>query len=143
MNGLRIMKINEIIAEGHQGKRPPNAKTSDTGEWKFRDVGGYDRTYHLNRIMMATAMADGSGKPVKMDQSSWVEKYNTARPYTEAEHNMMKAAFKTVDSDYQHVERDHKSKELPDTHKTSPVTAYKGVKRKNENKRAAKGKRNR
>lgn len=120
------MKINEIVNEGQDGKKPEKQTMGDKGEWRFRDVGGYDRTYNLNRIMMATAMADGkSKKPVEMDQSSWVEKYNTARPYTEEEHNMMRQAFATVDSEYQETEKDHKSKEPTDVHKTSPVAPRK------------------
>ena len=119
------MKINEVIVEGHDGKKPAYY-TSDTGQVKFRDKGGYDRTYHLNRIMMATAMADGKDeKPLDMDQSSWVEKYNIAHPYTEIEHKMLKQAFATIDSEVEHVEPDHKSKELPDTHFMSPVAARK------------------
>jgi len=120
------MKINEIIIEGHNGTKPKRQTQADTGEWRFRDVGGYDRTYNLNRIMMATAKADGkSDKPIDMDQSSWVEKYNIARPYTEEEHNMMKAAFKTVDSEYKETEKDHKSREPDDTHKVSPTAQRK------------------
>jgi hypothetical protein len=119
------MKINEVIVEGRDGKKPDHF-TSDTGQWKFRDQGGYDRTYHLNRIMMATAMADGKDeKPLDMDQSSWVEKYNVAHPYSEVEHKMLKQAFATVDSEVDHVEPDHKSKELPDTHLISPVAVPK------------------
>jgi hypothetical protein len=128
------MKINEVIIEGRDGKKPAHSP-QDTGEWRFRDKGGYDRTYNLNRIMMAAAMADGkSTKPVDMDQASWVEKYNTARPYTEVEHNMMKSAFKTVDSEFQHTESDHKSREPHDTHKVSPVTNPGPVKRKKSKK---------
>lgn len=125
------MKITEIIAEGHDGKRPKNAKNSDTGEWRFRDKGGYDRTYNLNRIMMAAAMADGrTEKPVDMDQASFVEKFNLARPYSEAEHNMMKQAFNTVDSEYNHTETDHRSREDDDVHRQSPVQARGPVKPK-------------
>lgn len=114
------MKINEIIAEGKQGGKPDHLH-ADTGEWQFRDKGGYDRTYNLNRIMMAAAMADGKKvESLPMYQASWVEKYNVAKPYTEEEHKMMQSAFKTVDSEYKHTESDHKSKELPDTHKVSP-----------------------
>jgi hypothetical protein len=125
------MKINEVIVEGRDGKHPEHSKHSHTGEWKFRDKGGYDRTYNLNRIMMAAAMADGkSDKPVDMDQSSWIEKYNFTRPYTEEEHMMMKSAFKTVDSEVEHSGPDHKSTEHPDTHKISPVTNPGPIKRK-------------
>jgi hypothetical protein len=126
------MKINEIISEGHDGKKPKHTH-GDKGEWKFRDVGGYDRVYHLNRIMVATAMADGkSTKPVDMDQSSWVEKFNVAHPYSEEEHTMMKQAFNTIDSEYEQSEKDHKSKEADDTHKVSPHHNPGPVKRKNE-----------
>lgn len=119
------MKVKDIIVENRGGDRPEHANYADTGEWKFRDNGGYDRTYHLNRVMMAAAMADGSNKSLPVDQASWVEKYNLARPYTELEHKMMKQAFKTINSDYQHNEQDHKSKETPDVHKQSPVPAKK------------------
>lgn len=119
------MKIKDIIVENRGGDRPSNANFADTGEWKFRDKGGYDRTYNLHRVMMAAACADGSDKPLDVDQSSWVEKYNLARPYTEVEHKMMKQALKTIDSDYKETEKDHRSIETPDTHKQSPIPAKK------------------
>ena len=126
------MKINEIITEGREGKKPPNTD-SDKGEWRFRDKGGYDRTYNLNRVMMAAAMADGkSNKAVNMDQSSWIEKYNTASPYSEEEHKMMQQAFKTVDSEYEEVEKDHKSKEASDTHTVSPHNNPGPIKRRSK-----------
>lgn len=135
------MKINEIINEGHDGKKPKRQTQADKGEWKFRDVGGYDRVYNLNRIMMAAAMADGkSDTAVNMDQSSWVEKYNVARPYSEEEHGMMKQAFKTVDSEYKHTEKDHKSKEPDDTNKVSPHHNPGPIKRKTEKSNKAKKK---
>ena len=129
------MKINEIIAEGYDGKKPDNATRADTGEWQFRDRGGYDRSYNLNRIMMAAGMADGvSEDAVDMPQSSWVEKMNVARPYSEAEHKMMKSAFKTVSSEHYETESDHKSREADDTNKTSPVKDRGWIKPKNKRK---------
>lgn len=129
------MKINEIIVEGYDGKKPDRQTRADTGEWQFRDAGGIDRGYNLNRVMMATAMADGvSEDAVDMPQSSWVEKFNVARPYTEAEHKMMKAAFKTVSSENYHTEKDHKSREPDDTNKTSPVKDRGRIQPKNKRK---------
>lgn len=129
------MKINEIITEGYDGKKPDGTTRADTGEWQFRDQGGYDRGYNLNRIMMAAGMADGvSEDAVDMPQSSWVEKYNVARPYTEAEHKMMKSAFKTVDSEYYETEKDHKSREPEDTHKVSPMRDRGRIQPKNKRK---------
>lgn len=110
------------LAEGREGKIPGYAANAMRGEVRFRDVGGYDRTYHLHRIMMASAMSDGqSDKAVDMDQSSWVEKYNVGRPYTQEEVNMMKSAFNTIDSEYKFLEDDLRSMEEKEVQKTSPV----------------------
>lgn len=124
------MKIRDIIVEGKDGERPENF-TQDRGEWRFSD-GGIDRAYQLNRIMMAAAMADGrSTKAVDMPQSSWVEKYNTAHPYTEQEHNIMKQAFNSVYGFYEHTGKDHKSHEPDDTNKVSPMRNPGPIKRRN------------
>ena len=98
---------------------------------KSRDDGGYDRTNHMNRMWMATAMADGkSKKPVDMDAYSWVEKYNTQHPYTEEEYNMFIAATKTVPTDKKNVVPYSKSQEPEDTNTQSLVKPFKGYKRK-------------
>ena len=94
-----------------------------------RDVGGYDRTYHLNRMGMAMAMADGrSKKPVNVDPSSWVEKYNVYFPYTDMEQMMVNQALATIPSDAQEMEKRGKSKETKDTNITSPVAKSKSNK---------------
>lgn len=126
------MKINDIIIEGRDGQIGDVGKdheSTSTGITKFRDKGGYDRTYNINRVMMAAASADGkSTKAVDMPQSSWVEKYNTVHPYTDEEHKMMQSAFKTVDSEHKTVVPKSRSEEPGDTHKVSPTPA----KRKNK-----------
>jgi hypothetical protein len=133
------MKINEIINEDYDGSKNPPANNDappegihpdhqsvQQGITKMRDVGGYDRVYHLNRISMAAAMHDGkSSNAVDMPSSSWIEKYNTAHPYTEEEHKMMLGAFKTVPSDTEVVQKWSKSMEPSDTHKVSPHPAKK------------------
>jgi hypothetical protein len=104
------------------GKMHKHHDDASQGHMLMRDVGGYDRVYHLNRIMMAAAMADGkSKKPVDMPDSSWVEKYNVALPYTDAEHLMMFQALATIPSDAQELSKRGKSKEPDDTYKVSPV----------------------
>ena len=124
------MKINEIVTEGKAGKIPNNAKNSNTGEWKFRDKGGYDRTYNLNRVMMAAACADGTDAPIDMDQASWIGKYNTAQPYTKEEQKMLKQAFKAVGSETHDLNKgDLESKEHPAVNITSPVKGFKGYTR--------------
>ena len=94
---------------------------------KTRDVGGYDRIYHMNRMGMAMAMADGkSHKPVDMDSASWVEKYNTIHPYTPEEENMVHQAMATIPTDHKHVSDSHRSVEPDHVHKISPVSSFKG-----------------
>lgn len=118
------MKVREILSEAKpkESQIPKNMNTAGQGATIFRDVGGYDRTYHLNRIMMAAAMADGkSKKPVDMDPSSWVEKYNVVFPYTDAEHAMMMQAFATIPTDGKEISKRGKSKEPKDTNVLSTV----------------------
>ena len=117
------MKINEIITEGVKGEYDAGHAAAQHSSWRFRDVGGYDRIYHLNRIMMAAAAANGIDRGVIKDfeQESWYEKYNTAYPYTQADDNMLAAAFATVDSDYKNVAQWRQSHELPDIYNRSAV----------------------
>ena len=124
------MRAYEFLTEG-EGKPHHNHAQATTGIYKVRDVGGYDRTYHINRLMMAAAMADGKSQDaVEMDNASFVEKYNTVHPYTEEEYNMFIAATKTIPTDRKDVVPYSKSQEPEDTNKTSTVKAFKGYKRK-------------
>jgi hypothetical protein len=118
-----VVETQTQLHKDHHGPMP--------GIYNFRDD-GQDRTYNLNRVMMAAAMADGkSTGPIKGAHSaSWNDKYNTAHPYTEEEHNMLKAAFATVPSNTHHMVSDHKSTEPTGTNISSPVTGFKGYKRK-------------
>ena len=116
------MRASEFINEAKGGKLSKRAEQAMPGTHKVRDAGGYDRTYHLNRLSMAMASADGqSKKPIDMDSASWVEKYNTVHPYTEAEHNMLHQAMKTIPTEHQATVPFSKSMELDSTNKTSPT----------------------
>lgn len=116
------MKINDIITEQTKSEVPDHQKGALRGATIFRDIGGFDRTHHLYRIMMAAAMSDGSNdKPQDMDALTWHSKYNVAVPYSDAEHMMMKSAMNTIGADSQEVITDRRSKETDDTHKVSPV----------------------
>lgn len=122
------MKIKEIIVETRKdGAIPKEMEEKGLGGViRMRDVGGYDRTYHLNRIMMAAAMADGqSEKPVDMDGASFVEKYNVAIPYSDAEELMMYQAMATIPTDGKELVKRGKSEESPDTNTTSPLSPRK------------------
>lgn len=120
------MRAKEFVAESKSdGKMHDYFIQASQGATRMRDIGGYDRTYHLNRIWMAAAMADGkSAKAVDMDAASWIEKYNVAVPYTDAEHLMVLAAMATIPTDGKELQKRSKSKEPKDTNIVSPVSNW-------------------
>jgi hypothetical protein len=123
------MKAREFLSE-KVGKMTDYQSKPMKGAEMVRDPGGYDRIYHMNRLMMAMAIADGKDhKPVDMDDSSWTEKYNTIHPYSEAEHNMVTQAMGTVPTDHVSGFKNHRSEEPKGTNKVSPVTGFKGYPR--------------
>jgi hypothetical protein len=123
------MRAHEFLTEG-DGKPNQNHVQVSKGIYKVRDVGGYDRTYHLNRLWMAMAMADGKSQDaVEMDNASFVEKYNTVHPYTEEEYNMFIAATKTIPSEIKDVIPYSKSEEPKDTNTKSIAVGFKGYKK--------------
>jgi len=124
------MRAAEFLVEKQEGKIRHRHHQVTRGLSRFRDPGGYDRTYELNRVMMAVACADGTNAPIDMDAASWVGKYNTAHPYTDEEAAMMKQAFKAVGSETHDMNHgDNRSQEPKDTHKVSPVQAFMGYPR--------------
>lgn len=121
------MRAHEFLTEG-EGKIHKNHEQATQGVFKARDVGGYDRVYHMNRLWMAMAMADGKSQDaVDMDNASFSEKYNTIHPYTEEEYNMFVSATKTIPTDQKEVVPYSKSKEPSDTNTKSLVIANKGI----------------
>jgi len=129
------MRAREFIPEGFSikptGKMRHDHAQAQKGTHLARDIGGYDRIYHMNRLWMAMACADGKSKkaPEGVDASSWYEKYNTIHPYTEEEHNMVHQAMKVVPTDGGEIVDDHRSLESEDIHKVSPVKGFKGYPR--------------
>jgi len=103
---------------------------STIGLHKFRDENCADRTYELNRIMMAAAATDGTFVP-DIDGESWAGRYNISVPYTQEEQNMLMMAYKAAGSDFHDLNKgDLKSKELAGTNTQSTVKPFKGYKRK-------------
>ena len=122
------MRAKEFINEAKKrGKITKRQGIASVGIDVFRDPDGYDRTYELNRMMMAVACADGTGTPINIDAESWVGKDNSAQPYTKLEQDMMKQAAKSIGTTLHDVAKgDLRSQELPDINKSSPVQAFKG-----------------
>ena len=116
------MRLSEIVSEGKVTKLRKGVKNAQRSVETVRDPDGIDRFYHLNRMMMAMAVADGSNtKAVDVPISTWAEKNNTAHPYTDEEHNMVHAALNTIPSKHKSISKRSPSKELPSVNKSSPV----------------------
>jgi hypothetical protein len=126
------MRAKEFLTEKKKrGKLTKRQKYASVGMTTFRDPDGYDRTYELNRLMMAVACADGGLQPVELNKESWAGKDNTAHPFTQIEQDMLTQAAKSIGSKLHDQNRgDYRSMELPDTNKVSPVTGFKGFKKK-------------
>ena len=123
------MRAREFLIEKHTGKISQRRSQATVGLHKFVDKDRADRTYELNRVMMAAACTDGVTPP-DMDGESWAGRYDIAAPYTPIEADMLKLAYKAVGSDYKDLNHgDLKSKELESTNKRSPVNSFKGYPR--------------
>ena len=120
------MRASEFLTERKIAHPTKRQRFSTRGLHKFRDPGGYDRTYELNRIMMAVASTDGVTMP-ELDAETWSGRYNTAHPYTDVEANMLKLAYKAVGSEMHDLNHgDNESTELPGTNTQSTVKPFKG-----------------
>ena len=120
------MRAQEFITE-RDGKIGTRRQAATRGLTIFRDGERSNSDYTLNRVMMATAMADGSGEVIDMDAKSWIGKHRGAYPYTEIEHEMLKQAFKAAGADYTDLNAgDMDSEEVPSTNTQSPIKGFKG-----------------
>lgn len=123
------MRFHEFMSEGKKAKVSKRQSVATKGLHKFRDPQGYDRTYELNRIMMAVACTDGELEPV-LDGESWAGRYNTAHPYSDVEHKMLEKAYKAVGSETHDLNHgDLNSTELESTNTVSPFKPFKGYKK--------------
>ena len=120
------MRAREFITErdGVIGKR---RQAATVGLNLFSDGERTSSSYTLNRVMMAAAMADGSGQPLDIDEKSWVGKQRSAHPYTKVEQEMLKQAYKAAGAVYTDLNSgDLDSEEVLSTNTQSPVRAFKG-----------------
>ena len=126
------MRAYEFITEQHHGttagKLSKRHQQSTVGLNVFA-ISQYDRTYDLNRVMMAVASTDGEIEP-NIDQESWVGKQNTAHPYTEVEQKMLEKAFKAAGIPSKDLNKgDLASRELDSIQTKSPMNPFKGYKK--------------
>lgn len=124
------MRAWEFITEGK--KLPDSPEHHDgpmTGLHRFSDS-AYDRFYLLNRVMMAAASTDGKEMP-DIDSDSWASRYNIAHPYTKAEADKLKMAYKAagVKKFDDITNGDLTSTEPNGNHSLSPIKPFKGYKK--------------
>ena len=122
------MRAHEFITEGDKGKVSARQQQATVGLNIFAAT-QYDRTYDLNRVMMAVASTDGTSIP-DLNRESWVGKNNTAHPYTDVEQDMLKIAYKAAGIPFQDLNKgDLDSEELDSTQDQSPIKPFKGYKK--------------
>jgi hypothetical protein len=122
------MRAHEFITENSKGKVSARQQQSTVGLNVFA-ISQYDRTYDLNRVMMAVASTDGKTIP-GLSSESWVGKNNTAHPYTEVEQDMLKIAYKAAGIPFKDLNKgDLDSEELDSTQDQSPIKPFKGYKK--------------
>lgn len=126
------MRAHEFITEQSHGTRAGKVskrqQQSTVGLNVFA-ISQYDRTYDLNRVMMAVASTDGEIIP-NIEQESWVGKQNTAHPYTKVEQDMLKIAYKAAGIPFKDLNKgDLDSEELDSTQDQSPIKPFKGYKK--------------
>ena len=121
------MRAQEFVTEMRQGKLSTRNRAATVGLTVFSDSEKSNSDYTLNRVMMAVAMADGSGKTIDLDAKCWAGKKRSASPYTKVEQAMLKQAYKAAGADYEDLNHgDLDSEEHPAVNTTSPIEAFKG-----------------
>lgn len=122
------MRAHEFITESGKGKVSPRQQQATVGLNLFA-VSQFDRTYDLNRVMMAVASTDGTTVP-NLNSESWVGKNNTAHPYTEVEQDMLKMAYKAAGIPFRDLNKgDLDSEEVSSVQDQSPIKPFKGYKK--------------
>jgi hypothetical protein len=119
------MKINEVITEATVGKITKRQQQATRGLNKFTDGDHWNSDYTLYRLGLAVASTDGKTDP-DTDKESWVGRWKVTAPYSQADQDMLKKAYKAVGADYEDVNNgDMRSQELEGTGKQSPVAPKK------------------
>ena len=123
------MRAREFLKE-QDGTVNDSFRYATVGLNTFGDAEHMDGGYTAYRLMMATAMADGTDKPIDIDAKSWHGKRKTAHPYTQSEQNMLKQAYKAVGASWQDLNHgDLRSQEPPGGNDKSPIEPFKGYPR--------------
>jgi hypothetical protein len=118
------MRAREFVNENRKGKLSNRQQQPTRGMHKFSDADRWNSDYTLYRLGLAVAGTDGEIIP-DMDTESWVGKSKLAAPYSKAEEEMLKIAYKVAGANYQDLNHgDSNSQELKSTNTTSPVANW-------------------
>jgi hypothetical protein len=122
------MRAREFITE-RKGKITKRQQYGTVGLHLFGDAARISSTYTLNRLMMAAAATDGTFDP-DIEEESWIGKQRSAHPYTQAEIDKLKRAYRAVGATYQDLNKgDIDSEEPPGGNPQSPVKPFQGYPR--------------
>ena len=124
------MRASEFIVETRQGQITKRQQYGTVGLNRYRNADrGGSSNYTMNRLGLAAAATDGTFVP-DIDEKSWVGNYKTAHPYTKAEQDKLKMAYRAVGARYEDLNHgDLESQEPPGGNVKSPVVAFKGYPR--------------
>jgi hypothetical protein len=118
------MRAKEFIDESKKGTLTSRQQQPTRGLHKFSDADRWNGDYTLYRLGLAVAATDGKIIP-DMDTESWIGKSKLAAPYSKAEEEMLKIAYKVAGANYQDLNHgDSNSQELTSTNTTSPVANW-------------------
>jgi hypothetical protein len=118
------MKIKDIIVET-KGELKKRQRFAMRGLNKFTDGKKWNSDYTLYRLGLALASTDGKYMP-EVDEESWIGKWKVTAPYSKAEQEMLKLAYKTVHADHEDLNKgDMRSQEGPTVNKSSVVPGKK------------------
>jgi len=119
------MRSYEFVSE-QNGRITKRQQSGSVGLHLFGDASRVNNTYTLNRVMMAAAATDGTFDP-DIDQESWVGKLRTAHPYTQADVDKLKRAYRAAGAFYRDINNgDIKSQEPPGGNDRSPIKGFSG-----------------
>jgi hypothetical protein len=115
------MRAHEFISETKSHKLSKRQSWSTTGMHIVNDGPTWASDYGGYRVMMAAAGTDGVVDP-DMSPESYIGRKKTAYPYTKADEEKLKKAYKIAGMHYRDPNNgDMRSLELPEVNRASPV----------------------
>jgi hypothetical protein len=117
----KMQKLELELLETTEKKISKRQQQGTVGLNTFGDSERMNSDYTQYRLGMAVACADGT-TPIEMNGKTWIGKRKSTHPYTQAEQDMLKQAYKTVGATYKDLNKgDMKSMELDTTYTVSPI----------------------